>query len=169
MIFLDQFVDPNLYEMYGGSPVRSVLPKPGYEELVYEKLKNVSKRLPLTVYRRHEIPDRFHYKNNRRVLDIFIVTNEGWDVFKTREEQLAEFPKGYPVWGNHGWDNLLPSMRPLFIANGPAFKNNLYHKKAFINSDLFPLLLTVLKVPINQFPSDSYFSNVKDILKIGLI
>lgn len=56
-------------------------------------------------------------------------------------------------------------MRPLFIANGPAFKTNYVHDKPFQNVDLYPLMLNVLQIfPRNHFPSNGSLTEVYDLL-----
>jgi len=47
---------------------------------VYSKLK---KAVHLDVYKRNEIPDLFHYKNNKRVGDILIAAKLGYTVYLT--------------------------------------------------------------------------------------
>ncbi|CAG2171175.1 unnamed protein product [Oppiella nova] len=143
--------------MVGASPTWSIAPKHGYTSRVYDALKKASKSNHFTVYWKDDIPEHFHYKHNRRVLPIFLMADEGWDVFKEGKKWR---PKGYPVWGNHGWDNTLPSMRPLFVAKGPAFKSRYVHSRVFLNTDLFPLMLQILGLPSKQFPSDGSLDNL---------
>ncbi|XP_054162169.1 uncharacterized protein LOC128960123 [Oppia nitens] len=162
VIQLNDIINPNLYALYGHSPDWSLLPKSGYEDLVYETLLNASKTMPFTIYRRQDIPIHYHYTNNRRILPLFLTADEGWDVFQNDSQWHR--PKGYPVWGNHGWDNRLPSMRPMFLANGPAFKRGYYLNKVFANTDLYPLMLTVLSLPVHEFHSNGSLDAVKDLL-----
>jgi predicted AlkP superfamily pyrophosphatase or phosphodiesterase len=51
----------------------------------------------------------------------------------------------YPFLGDHGYDNLLPSMHPIFIARGPAFKMN-YVAEPFETVDLYPLMCHLLEI-----------------------
>lgn len=63
--------------------------------------------------------------------------------------------------GNHGNDNTLPSMHPVFIARGPAFRQN--YVKSFMRSvDLYPLMCHILSIP--ALPNNGSLSNVKDLL-----
>ncbi|XP_054163174.1 bis(5'-adenosyl)-triphosphatase ENPP4-like [Oppia nitens] len=161
VINLNTFLDPDLYHIYGASPVWSIEPKHKYEEQVYQTLLNASKTKNFTVYKREDIPEYLHYKKHRRILSIFIVADEGWDIYKN----MTWTPKGIHQWGNHGYDNRLESMRPLFIANGPTFKSGYNHTKPFVNVDLYPLMLYVLQLyPTIQFPSNGSLTNIWDIL-----
>lgn len=63
--------------------------------------------------------------------------------------------------GNHGYDNTLPEMHPIFLAHGPAFRKNAT-KEAMNMTDLYPLLCHLLG--INPLPNNGSFSNVEDIL-----
>lgn len=67
----------------------------------------------------------------------------------------------FPLVGNHGNDNTLPSMHPVFIARGPAFRQN--YAKTFMRSvDLYPLMCHILSIP--ALPNNGSLSNVKDLL-----
>lgn len=116
--------------------------------------------MSFSVYHRDEIPLSYHYRNNDRVLPIFIIADEGWDIY----QNMTWKPKG-KVWGNHGYNNSLESMRPLFIAHGPAFKKNYTHDKVFENIDIYPMTNYILQLfPIGQFPSNGSLSRVFGML-----
>ena len=160
MVNLDEFLDKSLYDIYGSSPVWSILPKNGFDNDVYTTLKNHSATKHFRVYRPKDIPAQYHYSNNRRILSIFLEADEGWDVYQNMNWK----PKGSP-WGNHGYNNSLASMRPLFVAHGPAFKKNYIHNDIFDNVDLYPLMNHILELfPINRFPSNGSFDRVSDML-----
>jgi len=130
-------------------------------------LKNASGTRHFNVYRREEIPAEYHYRNNERILPIFIVADEGWDI--EQNMSACEWkPKGFEtnkVWGNHGYNNSLPSMRPLFIAHGPAFKRQHIHNRVFENVDLYPLMNNILQLfAIGELPSNGSLSRVYDML-----
>lgn len=115
------------------------------------------------MYTRDEIPSWFHYSDNARILPLFLLADDGYDVAIDKESTWD--PPGYPVWGNHGYDNRLPSMRPLFMAQGPRFKSAYKHPNIFENVDLYPLMLNILEIPEFAFPSNGTFSKVKSMLK----
>lgn len=160
MINLNSFLNESWYEIYGSSPVWSIEPKHGYEDAVFSILKNHSSTKHYRVYRRNEIPEEYHYRNNRRILSILLEADEGWDVFQNMTWKY----KG-SSWGNHGYNNSLASMRPLFIGNGPAFKKNYLHNQTFENVDLYSLINYILELfPISKFPSNGSFDRVSDML-----
>jgi hypothetical protein len=93
VINLDQFLNKSWYQIYGASPVWSILPKPGFEEQVFQTLSKASKTMNFTVYKKDQIPEEYHYRNNRRILPIFIVADEGWDIY----QNMTWTPKGLKV------------------------------------------------------------------------
>lgn len=63
--------------------------------------------------------------------------------------------------GNHGYDNALAEMHPIFLAHGPAFKKN-FTKEAMNSTDLYPLLCHLLN--ITSMPHNGSLKNVRDLL-----
>ncbi|XP_077668557.1 ectonucleotide pyrophosphatase/phosphodiesterase family member 5 isoform X2 [Eretmochelys imbricata] len=63
--------------------------------------------------------------------------------------------------GNHGYDNVLPEMHPIFLAYGPAFGKNTT-KEAMSLTDLYPLLCHLLS--ISPLPNNGSLSNMEDML-----
>lgn len=65
--------------------------------------------------------------------------------------------------GNHGYNNTLKSMQPIFLARGPAFRQR-YTKTSMRSIDLYPLLCHILAVP--PLPNNGSLSNVQDLLSL---
>ncbi|KAK1889514.1 Ectonucleotide pyrophosphatase/phosphodiesterase family member 5 [Dissostichus eleginoides] len=63
--------------------------------------------------------------------------------------------------GNHGFDNTLRSMQPVFVARGPAFRQN-YIKTSMRSVDLYPLMCHILSTP--PLPNNGSLLNVQDLL-----
>lgn len=154
-VYVDDFVDPALYSIYGGSPVWNILPAHGKEEDVYKLLKTVPN---VTVYKKEEIPAEFHYQKNRRIQPIILAANEGTNICSNRNSS------GCILKGNHGYNNSLPAMHPIFIAYGPAFRKNVT-VSPFNNVDVYPLMCHVLGIP--PHPNDGNLDNVKQLLAQG--
>ena len=68
-------------------------------------------------YLREDLPERFHYRSDPRAGDVVVVMEEGWFLRRADAKPLR-----FERWGTHGWDNILPSMRAIFIALGPLFR-----------------------------------------------
>ncbi|XP_043856840.1 ectonucleotide pyrophosphatase/phosphodiesterase family member 5 [Dromiciops gliroides] len=156
IIELDQYVDPNDYFLVDHSPVRGILPKKGKFDEIYAALKNAHPNL--TVYKKEDVPERFHYKHHHRIQPILIMADKGWTIIQNTSKTF--------MLGNHGYDNEIPDMHPLFLAHGPAFKKNV--SKASMNStDLYPLLCHILD--ITPMPHNGSLANVEELLSFKIV
>ncbi|XP_026174729.1 ectonucleotide pyrophosphatase/phosphodiesterase family member 5 [Mastacembelus armatus] len=151
IIELDEYVSRDLYTWVDKSPVVGILPKEGKLEEVYGKLMDANPNM--VVYKKEEIPEHFHYRKNIRIMPIIIEAKEGWTIMQNR---TGDF-----MLGNHGYNNTLQSMRPIFMAHGPAFRQN-YVKTSMHSVDLYPLMCHILAV--RPLPNNGSLSNVKDLL-----
>lgn len=71
----------------------------GYEESIYNKLKNVSKTLgSFKVYKKTEMPSRWHFTNNNRIPPIYVVAEDGYG-FQDLTESVVKWA---PVHGIKG-------------------------------------------------------------------
>ncbi|KAM4772593.1 ectonucleotide pyrophosphatase/phosphodiesterase family member 5 [Rhinophrynus dorsalis] len=151
VIALDDYVDRELYTMVDHSPDVAILPKQGKLDEVYRRLHNAHPNM--TVYKREEIPVRFHYKENVRIQPILLLADVGWQIIQNRSDNT--------LWGDHGYDNLHPDMHPLLIASGPAFRKH-FTQDIMNSTDLYPLLCHLLH--IKPLPNNGSLSNVLDLL-----
>ncbi|MBD8634984.1 ectonucleotide pyrophosphatase/phosphodiesterase [Stenotrophomonas sp. CFBP 13725] len=95
-----------------------------------------------TCWKKGDLPARWHYGSNPRIPAIVCQMDEGWDALA--RETIAKRPQ--QDRGSHGYDNALPSMRAVFIARGPSFKQGVVIDD-FDNVDLYSLLARLLQVP----------------------
>ena len=122
-VLLDKLFDTKLAErIFWTREIVSIFPKAGKEDEIYQSLK---RKLPpqARVYRKAEMPARFHYSQSPRIAPLLVIPAEGWIL--TNQKAFAELQaKGETKRsrGGHGYDNQLPSMRAIFIAHGEAFK-----------------------------------------------
>ncbi|HWP82479.1 MAG TPA: ectonucleotide pyrophosphatase/phosphodiesterase [Bacteroidota bacterium] len=137
MIFIDDYVDSTLVRIIDWSPVAQLLPHPGKEDEVYRKLANAHPNLK--VYRKSEIPERWHYRNHRRIMPIIAVADDGWTITSRRSSRRWE------SGGDHGYDNELESMRAIFLAHGPAFRSGI-EVDPFENIHIYNLVCEILKL-----------------------
>ncbi|XP_051909422.1 ectonucleotide pyrophosphatase/phosphodiesterase family member 5 [Hippocampus zosterae] len=151
IIELDQYVSRDLYTWVDKSPVVGILPKEGKLDEVYEKLADANPYM--AVHLKDAIPERLHYHHNVRIMPILLEAREGWTIVQNRSTPL--------MLGNHGYDNTLRSMQPIFLARGPAFRQN-YVKPTMRSVDLYPLMCHILAIP--PLPNNGSFSNVRDLL-----
>jgi predicted AlkP superfamily pyrophosphatase or phosphodiesterase len=116
-IYLDDYLDLSRVRMIDWSPVAAIAPGEGIDaEAIYRQLAGRHPRL--TVHRRAEIPERYHYRAHHRIAPVIAVADEGW-LITSRERA----PRALRERGSHGYDPAAPSMRAFFLAVGPAFRN----------------------------------------------
>ena len=89
-------------------------------------------------WRREAMPQRWHYGTHPRVPPIVCQADTGWWI-GTRERARVSA-------GSHGYAPEDPSMRAVFVADGPAFRHGAV-LPPFDNVDVYPLLMRLLGVP----------------------
>lgn len=89
----------------------------------------------ITAYKRGELPAELGYGTHRRMGDIVVVPDCGW--------QFAPQPRG--LKGAHGYSQHHPDMQVAFRAVGPDFKQN-YRAEMFENVDIYLLLSHLLNI-----------------------
>ncbi len=137
--------------VFEGTPTL-LYPKEGYAEKAYEILKNVP---DITVWRKHEIPERFVYGKNPRVPELVVAPNIGTYV-EFREKPIIF------QGGAHGYDNFLPEMEAIFYAAGPSFKQNV-ELPAMANVNLHLIIARLLG--IQPAPNDGDSTVVESLFR----
>lgn len=140
VIFLDDYIDLDETEIIDRDPLAALRPRPGDDDRVYEALAGASPRLE--VYRRAEIPGRWHFRDHPRIQPIQALAAEGWSISTRRFFERR--PNAYRG-AQHGYDNALASMRATFLAAGPAFRRGVT-APPFQNIHVYELLCHVLGI-----------------------
>ena len=65
--------------------------------------------------------------------------------------------------GDHGYDNILNSMRPIFVARGPAFKQNAV-VESIDTVDIYPLMCHLLN--IEPAPNNGSLQRAATLLRV---
>ena len=139
-VFLDDYVSMDSLEMIDTSPVATIIPKPGRDAYVYSRLKNANPHL--AIYRKEDVPARFHFNNHARITPIVGIAGEGWTIATHVSDAMYDWSANM---GNHGFDNALSSMGALFVAAGPAFRQGVT-VPPFQSIHIYPLLAAVLGI-----------------------
>ncbi|XP_030839270.1 ectonucleotide pyrophosphatase/phosphodiesterase family member 7-like [Strongylocentrotus purpuratus] len=140
-IILSDYVDIEadvdfLIADYG--PMFQLVPKNTTDDKVYNALKNAHPSLH--VYKREDMPERLHYRDNLRILPIVGFVDPGWHMHSRRGlHPLAD------VASDHGYDNKWKDMKSSFYAQGPYFKKN-YRALALESVDLYNLMCEILDI-----------------------
>lgn len=118
-------------------PIMQIQPSLGLIDDVVQSLQNVSH---ISVFKKEDIPDHWHYRNNRRIMPVFLLAEEGWSITKNKRKAASYHGKGA-----HGYDNRLNSMKPIFLARGPNIKEN-YTTNTFRSIDIYPMICNILGI-----------------------
>lgn len=156
-IMLDSIIDMDDVERITWDPATMIQPKEEKTEEVFRALKKSEKHYK--VYRKEDIPDRYHLKNHRRVPEILVVADLGYTILN--ENYRDRFIDNLPS-ATHGYDNNEKAMQALFIAKGPAFAEG---KKipSFQNIHVYELMNHLLGT--KPAPNDGSLDSVKVMLK----
>jgi predicted AlkP superfamily pyrophosphatase or phosphodiesterase len=158
VVFIDDYVSLDSVDVIDWGAYALVAPKAGHERYAYDRLHGANPHL--TVYRKTDIPARFHYDSNPRIPAIVALADEGWTVSShARYDRNPSRAGG----GEHGYDNTLPGMGALFIASGPAFKSGLV-VKPFQNIHVYDLMAHILG--LRPAPNDGSLDSTSAMLKV---
>ncbi|XP_007901469.1 bis(5'-adenosyl)-triphosphatase enpp4 [Callorhinchus milii] len=149
VIRLDKCLQREYYNWVTLSPVASILPLKN-TSYVYEKLAKCDPHMK--AYLKEDIPDRFHYKYNERIQPIILIAEEGWTIVQNGTIYML---------GDHGYDNDLPSMHPLLVAHGPAFRKG-YKTNTIDSIDVYPLMCHILG--LKEESNNGTFAHVRCLL-----
>ncbi|MBX3042369.1 MAG: alkaline phosphatase family protein [Candidatus Kapabacteria bacterium] len=119
---------------------------------VYQKLKKSEKGYK--VYLKKDIPKRLRYSKHPFISEIMMFAEHGWLIGDTRkwsDKYIA----------THGYDNKHPEMHGIFIARGPAFKNN-YKSGTLNNIDIYPLLCKLFDI----YPAGNIDGDILNIIHL---
>lgn len=156
-IILDEYIDPDDITIVSSSPVLGMNVAPEKLESVYQSLKAGEDHYK--VYRKEDIPERYHLKNHKRVTDLIMVADLGY--FITTKEYVERFPDR-PTGATHGFDNQEEAMHAIFIGYGPDFKKGL-KVKPFENVHVYELIVELLGIP--SAGTDGDLDSVKVMLR----
>ena len=156
VIYLEDYIDSTDARVVDWSPNLAIIPSSGKEEKVYNALKNAHEHLKL--YRKEEIPDRFHYRNNRRITPLLGVADDGWKIVRNRTQGGSRRFS----YGGHGYDPMLNSMHALFLARGPHFKSG-FTAEQFENIHVYSILCRILS--LKPASNDGDWEKVRGLFK----
>jgi predicted AlkP superfamily pyrophosphatase or phosphodiesterase len=154
VIALSDYVDLNSVQVDTWGAVAGLRPLDGNVDALYGAFAGKENHFKL--YRRENMPARFHYTDNPRIPPIVLVADEGWYINKRPLD-----PAKYFESATHGFDNELPSMGATFIAYGPAFRHHVTLPPTS-NVDIYNLLCATLG--LKPAPNDGDSSLVREVL-----
>ena len=139
VIAVEDMVDPADAELVSAGQSVGFAPRAGRVEAAEARL--LGRHGHYECWRRDELPERWEYGTHPRVPPVVCQMDEGWDALpREYAGRAAERTRG-----SHGFDPALPSMRAIFIADGPSFADGAV-VPAIDNVDVYPLLTHLLGI-----------------------
>lgn len=83
LIILDDYIEQSAYMLTESGALVHIWPKDGKLDEIYDNLTK-AKNPHMTVYKKEDIPDEYHWKHNRRIPPIFINPEVGWVIEQSR-------------------------------------------------------------------------------------
>lgn len=157
IVFADEETDLNALDAVSFGVVSTFNLKPGVDTS-RAVARLLGPHQHMRCYRKEDLPARLDYGKNPRVPAFLCLADTGWAIIS--HEALAK--RTMPMSrGEHGYDNLDPAMRALFVAHGPAFAHGA-SIAPFPNVDVYPLLAHLLD--LQPLPNDGNLEAVKGLL-----
>jgi predicted AlkP superfamily pyrophosphatase or phosphodiesterase len=138
-VYLDDYVRFEEGELFDQGSLVQIFPLPGREDPIYAALDGADPHL--AVYRRAEIPLRYHLDGSPRTPPIFGIPDAGWEAIT--HDTFAAW--GANLKGDHGQDPGSEDLHGLFVAAGPSFRRGLEIGR-FENVQIYNLLAAVLRI-----------------------
>lgn len=157
IIELDSIIDMDNVEFVLWNPMTMIQPVKGKTDEVYEKLKEAEDHY--RVFRKNELPERYHLDDSRRLTDIIMVADMPYTILS--KEYKPYFMERLPQ-GTHGFDNREKAMQGLFVARGPSFRQGIT-VPPFRNIHLYELMSRVMG--LSPASNDGSIDSVKSVLK----
>lgn len=155
IILLDKLIPLENVEVIDLAPVTAIRTSEEKRLEIYERLKSSEKYF--SVYLKNEIPEHWHFKQHRRVQDIYVVAEPGYTITTSDRFREDDFPGG-----NHGYAPESTEMRSFFLASGPAFRED-YRADPFQSIHLYEMMAYLLQ--IEPAPNDGTLDSLKAILR----
>jgi len=113
--YLEDFIDLDGLR-FGEKGAVTLIYLDGTDQERTELKDQLTKALPRAkVYTFDQLPERMHFVGDRRLGDIIIVPDLGWEV-------TDRWRGGTPYSWNHGWDPADEAMHAVFLAMGPGIE-----------------------------------------------
>ncbi|XP_031566464.1 ectonucleotide pyrophosphatase/phosphodiesterase family member 5-like [Actinia tenebrosa] len=157
LIYLDDYLDPSTFMLTESGTLIHLWPHEGKMEEIYVNLTKLVTEYPQAkLYKKDNIPEEYHLKNNRRTPPIFLDPGYGWMVEPTRTNRSSDW-----VYGAHGYP-ASEKLAAIFYARGPAFKKGYKIDHGLRSIDVYPMMCKILG--IEPRPNNGSLDNMKMML-----
>ena len=159
VIVIDDYIDLSTVRVVDWSPVIAIAPPADRIDEVYQQLVHAHPNL--RVYKKEDVPAYLRFGSHPRVPAIIGIADEGWSIAsRKRFEERPEWFAG----ATHGYDHTLESMKGVFVADGPSFKDGAV-VPSFHNIHLYALMSHILGLA--PAPNDGTIDSVRTLLRVA--
>jgi predicted AlkP superfamily pyrophosphatase or phosphodiesterase len=155
LIFYDDILTKQELDMIWkieAEPTLGIRPLPELDqaeavESLYQAFVRLHKSLAephFQVYKREDFPSRFHFVDNARIAPLLVLPDPGWNLV-TRKQFDPTLNRTFSPRGVHGYDNLSPESRAIFVARGPDFPKA-EKIQPFWNIELYSVMSNILQL-----------------------
>lgn len=155
LILLEDYIDSDDATIVDWGPFALIQPKPGKLEALYAALNG--KHPNMKVYLKSQLPRYLRYGTHQRIPELVAIADDGWIIMPSASTR--SWPQ---VGGSHGYDHTLASMRALFLAAGPAFREGVV-VPPFQNIHVYELMAEILG--LTPAPNDGSLDSVRSMLR----
>ncbi len=149
---LAKYLPEGKAEVAGSGAIVGLFPRGGTSPA--ELVKRLAKAHPhMHAYLKEKLPERYHYKDNRRIAPVQLISDEGWYILRS---------DSVPMRGAHGWDPELKTMQGILFARGPAFRRGA-GVDSVQNVHLYALMARLLS--LKPAPNDGNADALNALLK----
>jgi ectonucleotide pyrophosphatase/phosphodiesterase family protein 5 len=155
-VFLDDYLSFSDVKLFGLTSTSAQLKVSNENNNKSDDIMRILNDVPfISAFRKESIPEKWHYRNSNRVGDIFILANEGINLYLRSDvpkhildlnEKFENFFKFLKNKADHGFDNGLESMKTIFIAKSFLLKKNFMSKHYLEQVDVYPLMCRLLDI-----------------------
>jgi predicted AlkP superfamily pyrophosphatase or phosphodiesterase len=159
VIIIDDYIDLSAIRVVDWSPVIAIAPPADRVDEVYRQLAHAHPNL--RVYKKEDVPAYLHFGSHPRVPAIIGIADEGWSI--ASRQRFEERPEWF-AGATHGYDHTLESMKGIFVADGPSFKDGAV-VPSFKNIHLYALMSHILG--LEPAPNDGSIDSVRTLLRVA--
>ncbi len=156
VVVLDEYVDLSRINVVDWAPVLALAPDPDYLDEAFANLQGIE---GIEVFRKENLPTRYHYDGSDRITTLVGVMDEGWSGVSS--DFLQSQPTAFEG-ATHGFANDVESMHALFVAAGPAFRSGMV-VEPFENVHIYNLMAAILG--LDPAPNDGNLETVRHMLQ----
>jgi predicted AlkP superfamily pyrophosphatase or phosphodiesterase len=138
VIYLDSLIDMRTVDVIEYGSNLQLNPLDGDVDGLYRRLHG--KHPKLAIYKRQDVPQRLHFRDNPRIPSIVGIPADGWSATTGQRLVTEELHVGA-----HGYEPTTPNMGALFVAAGPTLRRGLV-VRSFENVHIYDLLCRILKI-----------------------